>query len=299
MTMGAEEPNKLEQIGNVGRWIAGQVDKSIGRELERQQFRAKFPRAGFTDGRLEIPLVDRMTDAELDELNEILEWNCFTVDSRGRRFGAPAKKGKREAPQAIPDPRILRLDQEFGLADKKVLEVGCFEGIHTIALARLAQSVTAIDARIENVVKTIVRCAMFGVHPNVFPWDLETSEPPPKDLECDVLHHVGVLYHLSDPVGHLVQYGATTRVGMMLDTAFAEPEQATGSYEASGRTFAYLHFEEGGPKNVFAGTRDHARWLTLDGLREALALAGFPEVRIESTRPERNGPRVLLFARRG
>ena len=36
-------------------------------------------------------------------------------------------------------------------------EVGCFEGIHTIALCQLGAEVVAVDARIENTVKRIAR----------------------------------------------------------------------------------------------------------------------------------------------
>lgn len=282
----------------LARWLLERFDRSAARAAARARFRAAFPRAGFEQGRVAAPLIDRLTDGELDRLNALLDWNCFTADVHGRRFGCPAKEGKRESPQPIPDPRIVQFDERFGLAGKRVLEIGCFEGIHTIALCQRAASVVAIDARVENVVKTIVRCALFGVHPTVFPWDVESSAPPPPELSADLAHHVGVLYHLRDPVAHLVALGKLVRDGLMLDTSIAAPEQATERYEAAGQSFAYRHFREDQPDNPFAGTLDHARWLPLEELKRALELAGFPRIEVDHVRQERNGLRTLLFARR-
>lgn len=280
------------------RWLIERLDKDAARKAARARFRAAFPRDGFAEGRAPAPLVDRLDDAQLDALNALLDWNCFTVDGRGRRLGLPAKEGKRTAPQPIPDGRIVELDRRFGLAGKRVLEVGCFEGVHTIALCRRAAHVTAIDARVENVVKTIVRCAFYGVHPTVFPWDVESGGAPPEELACDVCHHVGVLYHLRDPVAHLLALGRLVGEGLLLDTTIALPEQASERYDAGGASFAFRRFREDAPDNPFAGTLDFARWLTLEGLEQALALAGFRAVEVAQRRQERNGSRVLLFARR-
>jgi len=135
-----------------------------------------FPFDGFTDHRVSTKYIDSLTDDELREVNRLLPWSCFTADSSGRRFGRRAWAGKREVPQAIPDPRIVQLNEKFGLSDKHVLEVGCFEGVHTIGLAMFARHVTAVDSRIENVVKTMVRCGFFGYSTQVFKCDLEKSE---------------------------------------------------------------------------------------------------------------------------
>ena len=151
--------------------------------------------------RLRLPLVERLSDGDLRALNEMLPWNAFVVDGGGRPFGRPAWSGKRVEPQQVPDPRIVRFDERFGLAGKTVLEIGCFEGLHTAALCERAGAVTAVDARIENVVKTIVRCAFMGHGPAVM---LDDVDSPESTLpQADVCHHVGVLYHLADPIAHL------------------------------------------------------------------------------------------------
>jgi tRNA (mo5U34)-methyltransferase len=260
--------------------------------------RASAPAGGFTANLNEIPFVDQLDDRDLAELNTILDWKSFVADRHGRRFGNVAWAGKRNEPQAIPDPRILRLDGELRLADKHVLEIGCFEGNHTVALCRLAQRVTAVDGRVANVVKTIVRCAMFGEHPTVYKCDVEAQPLDSARLAVDVVHHVGVLYHLKDPVRHLRNIGAVARIGIMLDTHYALDDEATDTYSVDGGTYRYKRYEEFGLADPFSGMHEHSKWLRLDDMLALLASAGLSDVRLLETRTERNGARVLLIAAR-
>lgn len=257
-----------------------------------------LPLAGYSEHRHEIPFIDPLSDADLTELNQLFRWHAFTVDSHGRRFGGVAWAGKRDRPQKIPDPRIVLMHERFQLRDKHVLEFGCFEGIHTIGLARLAGRVTAVDGRIENVAKTIVRSALYGCSPRVFKYDVETVPANAGLLRADLLHHVGVLYHLTDPVRHLRELGRYIRVGVMLDTHVATDEEATQSYEVEGRAFAYKAYQELGHRDVFSGLYAQSKWLPLGAIVELLKETGFGSVEVVETRQERNGPRVLLFASR-
>jgi 2-polyprenyl-3-methyl-5-hydroxy-6-metoxy-1,4-benzoquinol methylase len=254
------------------------------------------PDERYDEARTPTPFVDRLDDAEVDRLNELLPWRCFTVDSHGRPFGGVAWRGKRVAPQLIPDPRIERFHERFDLSDKHVLEIGCFEGVHTIALCRLAERVTAVDARVENVVKTVVRCAFFGERPLVFPYDVEGGTEDDDLLHADLCHHVGVLYHLTDPVSHLRRLRTWISRGLMLDTHYAREEDAAEEYGVEGERFRFRRYEERGRNDVFSGMRPHSKWLLLDDITGVLRGVGFDSVEIVETRDERNGPRVLLFA---
>lgn len=248
--------------------------------------------------RVPTKYVDPLSDEELKELNRILRWNCFTVDGHGRRFGRRARPGKRDAPQEFPDRRLKIMDDAFGLAGKHVLEVGCFEGVHTVGLCRAAARVTAIDSRIENVVKTIVRCALFDTHPTVFKCDLDVPTDVALLPRVDLVHHVGVLYHLVDPVSHVFDIAQHVRDGLLLDTHVARPGEDTSAYSARGKTYSYRHYNEGGKAAVFAGMGDHAKWLCTDTLLSLLHDAGFAHTTLQETRDERNGLRVLVLARR-
>jgi tRNA (mo5U34)-methyltransferase len=252
-------------------------------------------RQRYETGRTPTPGIDVLDDEDLEMLNELLPWHCFTVDRHGRPFGRPAWEGKRTEPEQIPDRRIPLFDERFGLAGKDVLELGCFEGIHTTALCERAGRVIAVDGRIENVVKTMVRCAFFGQHPEVFVCDLEDPQVAPERLEADLCSHIGVLYHLSDPVGHLHQLAGWVREGLMLDTHVAREAELTGEYEARGRSYRYRHWNEE-RTDPFSGMRSHAKWLLLDDLKAVLGDAGFASVDVVEQRDERNGARVLVFA---
>jgi 2-polyprenyl-3-methyl-5-hydroxy-6-metoxy-1,4-benzoquinol methylase len=271
---------------------------STARSRWQRMAQPEAPLAGYSEHRHEIAFVDRLSDAELSELNRLLPWNAFTVDRHGRRFGGVAWTGKRDRAQEVPDRRVLLLHERFDLSDKHVLEIGCFEGIHTVALAALAARVTAVDGRIENVAKTIVRVAMYGYRPTVFQQDVENITANSDLLRADILHHVGVLYHLRDPVRHLLEIGRYITSGVMLDTHYALDHETTSAYTVNGREFRYKHFQERGRRDVFSGLHPHSKWLPLEVITALLAETGFGEVDVVEKREERNGPRVLLFARR-
>ena len=241
--------------------------------------------------------VDDLSDADLARLNEMLPWAAYTLDRHGRRFGRAHSPTKRSTPQVIPDPRIEEFDRRYSLRDRSVLEVGCFEGIHTVALARCGARVLAVDSRIENVAKSAVRCAAYGVSARLAIWDVEQPASRELPLDCDLLHHVGVLYHLLDPVAHLARLLPHVARALMLDTHVAAPEAATHSYDSGGASYAYHPFRESGREDPFSGMSDHAKWLPESVLLALLAGAGFTVDEVER-RSERNGPRVLIFARR-
>ena len=260
----------------------------------------ELPFTGSSDQRNAIKFVDFLADDDLQELNNILRWNCFVVDSHGRRFGNQARTDKRNTPQIIPDRRILLMDKYFDLSDKHVLEIGCFEGIHTIGLSHYAKSVTAFDSRIENIVKTIIRSSLFGVYPTIFKLNIEEEQSTQNHnlLSADVMHHVGVFYHLKNPVQHLLDLKKYIRLGLMLDTHYSLEKDAKDSYEVNGKTYFYKKYREKGYGDVFSGMYESSKWLKLDDIVSILKEVGFDKVDIVEHRDERNGPRVLLLAKK-
>jgi 2-polyprenyl-3-methyl-5-hydroxy-6-metoxy-1,4-benzoquinol methylase len=242
--------------------------------------------------------VDPLSDEDLDRLNHLLPWKCYTVDGHGRPFGGVAGRTKRHTPQSVPDPRIVDMDRHFGLAGKSVLELGCFEGVHTIALCQHGADVIAIDARIENVVKTIVRANLFGFRPQVACVDVDKPENLNSLPEVDLAHHVGVLYHLADPISHLAALAPLVKTGMLLDTHISPDGEDGEAYEALGESWPYFHYRERGRNDVFSGMDSEAKWLTLDTLHRALERAGFSRRTVIRVRQERNGPRAHMYCSR-
>lgn len=186
----------------------------------------------------------------------------------------------------------------FNLEGRTVLEIGCFEGAHTLGLCRLGAQVTAIDSRVENVVKTIVRTACFDHHPRVFVCDVERRPLPADQLRADYCHHVGVFYHLADPVTHLLELGTLISRGILLDTHYATDGEATERYDVGGESFAYRRYGEFGYGDVWSGMFDHSKWLPLDTLLQLLKRAGFDRVLSVATRDGSQGARAAILAER-
>lgn len=236
---------------------------------------------------------EHLSDRDIDVLNKLLPWKCFTEDSLGRKLGRQAWEGKRSEKQEIPDSRIVKLDETICLKDKSVLEVGCFEGVHTIGLLSHTSNVVAIDARIENVTKTLTRCAAYGVFPKTYVIDVDDQSQNALLPEFDVLHHVGVLYHLLDPVNHLKALLPKINYAVLLDTHYANAEMAIHLHETGYR---YKEYQELGYDDVFSGISATSKWLLKDHLLELLIENGFSSIEILSDKLERNGPRISILA---
>ena len=234
---------------------------------------------------------------ELDALNSLLPWGAMTTDKDGRVVGASWSRSKRTMVQKLVDSRIILFNKVLPLKGRHVLEVGCFEGIHTIGCAAHGERVTGVDIRMENVLKSLARLWAYGIKADVCVWDLEKGEPPATvPARWDILHHVGVLYHLSNPAEHLALALDRTTAGLLLDTHVAtDLEDASGVYEALGRKFSYSHKDET-PISPFAGVLDHDKWLLVEDLEWICKDRGFTDVRVQNIRDERNGKRVLLWA---
>lgn len=244
---------------------------------------------------LPIKYIDHISNEDLNLLNTLLPWASYVNDSQGRRFGKPYSSKKRFSPEQIPDPRIVELNRRYPLRNRKILEVGCFEGNHTVGLSLFSNNIIAIDSRIEHVVKTIVRTAMYGYRPHVFQLDLEQPFPNTPDLTFDVLHHVGVLYHLSNPIKHLNEILPHSTI-LMLDTHIADENDQLHTFLYNGISYQYKSYQEAGRSAPFAGMQDHAKWLLEKDLVKILENNGFNYIEIVERRNERNGPRILIYA---
>lgn len=88
-------------------------------------------------------------------------------------------------------------------------------------------------------------------------------------MSADVVHHVGVLYHLKDPVQHLLDLGSFSRLGIMLDTHYALGSEATETYKVGGKNYRYKKYQEG-YDDPFSGMYDHSKWLMLADLVSVL-----------------------------
>lgn len=236
-----------------------------------------------------------LSDRALEDINRALPWFAGTQLPDGRIVGRiGAREHKRDSVQVVPDKRIVRLHETLDLSDKRVLEIGCFEGIHTLGLTYFCPSVTAIDVRPLNVIKTLARLSAHGQSAEVYTVDVEEQVTWPHRF--DVVFHCGVLYHLENPVSHL------RKVLALCDTIYLDTHVAASGRDLHTAVFdgceyrGYRH-TEGGWNDPFSGRAATAFWLRVDDVEGLLHGAGFATERW-SERVERNGARVGLLGRR-
>lgn len=235
------------------------------------------------------PLLD---DEIIAEINAMFDWHAAAELPDGRLLGR-VTPGKRPTPNAIPDRRIELLNSFIDLSNKSVLEIGCFEGIHTTGLGMFSPSVTGIDVRPSNVMKTLARLSLHGVDAQAFVADCEKITN--GFGEFDVCFHFGVLYHLLHPVEHLAGLGEVCEF-LYLDTHYTLDNSVDTVFESGGVEYFGRSIVEGGWKDPFSGKDSKAIHLTAGSLMKALSQAGFEQRRIIQIRDERNGPRILILA---
>lgn len=235
-----------------------------------------------------------LSDSSLDEINERLDWHSGITLPDGRLLGSLTRSKRRE-PEAIPDYRVKRLDETLTLEGKSVLEVGCFEGAHTLSFLEYTDDITAIDVRPSNVINTLTRLSVMGKKANVFVANVEDLD---KELnQFDLLFHCGVLYHLVDPVRHLKKLEGMAEY-ILLDTHIASPEQTTEAEVIDGESYDVMRYSEGSWADPFSGKDSYASWLTEESLIKAIENAGYKVEDNWETRKERNGLRVCWLLKK-
>jgi len=244
----------------------------------------------------------------LARLNVLLPWTSFnSLAGGGRLLGSAWSPTKRAQSQPLPDKAVERLNTLLPLRDLSVLEVGCYEGHHTASLAYYGSSVWAFDGRIENVVKTLIRLWVLGLERSavVNLVDIE-SDPVRQQLArlgrtepFDLIHHRGVLYHLSKPVEHLADMASLSSRQIYLHTQIAKEEQVNATYKSDLGDFAVFNYNEPDRSHApFAGMIERAVWLTREGVLTVLRRLGFEDIQLLEEREERHGLRIELIASR-
>ncbi len=236
-----------------------------------------------------------LTDQQLADFQAVLDWKTGHHLPDGRLLGVPGKRGS--ATQGL-DPRVQVVRDRLRPADKTVLEVGCCEGIHTVQLAQVCRQVVGLDVRPHNIACALTRLFVHNVT-NARLLLQDVRELDERFGRFDILFHVGVLYHLSDPVDHL-RRAAGLANALLLDTHYADEALPfpRGDIESGGRTYRAKVYQEGVWADVFSGVEPTSRWLYREDLLDLLGELGFAAVEVLDDRRERNGPRCTVLARR-
>ncbi len=243
----------------------------------------------------------------LARLNALLPWSSFAKVADDAVLGTAWSSHKRSLVTPYPDPAIEALNRRIPMAGMSALELGCFEGHHSISLGAYCGEVWGIDGRIENVIKTLVRVWLAGLESRITVNLLDLERGRMKEQLAtlgrteafDLTHHRGVLYHLSNPVENLVQCAEVTRRHLYLHTQIAHETQADTTLTHTAGKFAVFRFRE--PNVAFApfsGITPYAYWMTKSSLEQLLRELGFAHIETLSLKEQRNGPRLELLASR-
>ena len=251
--------------------------------------------------------LELLDPSSLEKLDAMLPWSSYFNFNGNKSLGTAWSERKRHAPMPFPDKGVENLNKLLPLDGMSVLEMGCFEGHHTTSLAMHTDDVWAIDGRIENVIKTLIRVwgAGYEKRVSVNYIDLEQGSLQDqfralgRDDGFDLIHHRGVLYHLSNPVIHINECSMVCKKHLFLHTQIASDEMANDEYTHNNKSYRVYRYKE--PKTAFspfAGITQYALWLTKSSLLELLDEVGFNDVKILAEDQERNGPRIALLASR-
>lgn len=237
-----------------------------------------------------------ITDHQLQDFQEALDWKTGLTLPDGRVLGVAGKRGK--TCDGL-DSRVRLIAERLEPADKTILEVGFCEGVHTVQLAQICKNVVALEVRPRNVACALVRLFVHGVE------NAKLVLKDVRDLDdrfgrFDILFHVGVLYHLMNPVEHLFKI-RNLAGDLLLDTHYSNDDtrfERSDIWHAGKSYRAFLYRGEGGWSDAFSGLEAASAWLHREALLELLHDVGFESVEVVRDRIERNGPRICLLARR-
>lgn len=206
------------------------------------------------------------------------------------------------------DPRIRWLDQEIGLRDKSVLELGPLEGGHTAMMHAMgAKHIVAVEANERAFLKCLCIKEVCDLHRATFRFGDFRKYLDETSTAFDVIVASGVLYHMTEPLKLLSGLCARTDrlflwthyydEGLRDRTLpFSAPETIVfegRSYTGSRRLYPARAMRR---KSYAGGSARHAMWLTRDSILDFLQARGFACVVGFEERVRVHGPAFAVVA---
>ncbi len=184
----------------------------------------------------------------------------------------------------VADPRIARLQEEISVEGKRVLELGCLEGGHSVALSRRKpRELVAVEGRPANYVRCCVVKNLFGLDNVRFRLDDVRKVSIERYGRFDLVVAMGVLYHLPDPHVLLSNLRALSD-DVYLNTHYANDRHPRNSPEAELLTPWGRHrgrrYHEYGLADPLSGLDEASFWPYFDDLLSMCGSAGFGDCKI-------------------
>lgn len=216
---------------------------------------------------------------------------CFHLD--GKTYGGTEDKES--------DPVLLwQLAQVGGCKGKRILEIGPYEGGHTVAFCHGgAASVIAIEANPNAFVRCLITREVFGLHALFLYDDVHNwingmmSQASKFDFVCAN----GVLYHQLNPAKLIHDLGNVTNtvlVWSQVATA-TQPSNVEGNCVQGDNVYLGRVNTYGGQAPRYSGgPNPTSLWLYPDEMRRCFKDAGFKNI-IEKPCPANGHGDCLLF----
>jgi hypothetical protein len=191
---------------------------------------------------------------------------------------------------ALNDDRVSRV-VEFFPQCRRILEVGCLEGGHTVILSRAYPytDIVALDGRQENIEKARFLTSLYGCKRVQFGVeDLEVADLSPYG-RFDLCVCLGLIYHLIEPWKFIKQLGNQCDAVWIWTTICddATADHVVGNYRGK-------LFQEGPLDHALSALRSHSFFPTLGSLVQMLRDAGFSDFHVMNMEITPNGPSVML-----
>lgn len=180
---------------------------------------------------------------------------------------------------------------DWVVAPTSVIELGSFEGAHSVQLAAQpsVERLLCLEGRDDHVRRARTAMAVLGLTDRVQVQRFDLEEADLSDFgSFDAAFCAGLFYHLTRP--WLLLRELRQRVGMLfLDTHVS----LTDNIVLAGHRGSL--YREQGLDDPLSGLQDYSFWPTSEALDGMLAQAGFAVVRRQFWPEWPNGPRVHLL----
>jgi len=230
-------------------------------------------------------------------------------------FPAVAKVNAGDHP-LFADTRISwALSKAGSIADKKILEIGPLEGMHTYMLNKQRPSfIDAVEANKQCFLRCLVTKEILGIDRARFHLGDAQKWLKENDQHYDLAIASGVLYHMADP-GEFLCRLAQRCDNLFIwthyfdDSAMPEGDKRRLAFtgEAQTRTLAGTplryyerrYFKANTNTNFCGGMKDRHFWMHRDDIISLLKAVGFNDVAVTQETPDHSGgPCYSLFATR-
>ena len=195
-------------------------------------------------------------------------------------YDIPLGNGVWTRGEDLPHTRLKRtlqmIQDQMPIADSRILDLGCLDGIFSIECALQGAEVVGVDAREENIAKCEFAKTTLGLERLSFVQDDVRNLGRESYGTFDTVICSGLLYHPDAPdvFALLEAMHDVTRRLVVIDTHVSLTPTTTVTY--SGQEYAGHFYDEGDASSTWASYgNSRSFWLTRPSLTNAVAAVGF------------------------